>query len=153
MDESGSLKTVDKLSRQVVALQAIIKQMGEQAAKLAKDCMAAKAQAEALQRERDEAIATALKEGIRSGELQADLDAERERYELLNVERNAIDDQRHVLLEQLANTIEAAAQQEGELAEIQALVADLKSQLPQLQALVRALQKLYDAECLGMVDA
>ena len=48
MDESGSLKTVDKLSRQVAALQAIIKQMGEQAAKLAKDCMAAKAQAEAL---------------------------------------------------------------------------------------------------------
>ena len=34
MDESGSLKTVDKLSRQVVALQAIIKQMGEQAAKV-----------------------------------------------------------------------------------------------------------------------
>ena len=80
------LKTVDKLSRQVEALQAIIKQMGEQACVLAKDGMAAKAQVEALRRERDHAknMAAVQKEVADNQtwhvrELTAALDAEREK--------------------------------------------------------------------------
>ena len=136
----------------IAALEETILKMGENAAVVAKDAMAAKAQVAALQRERDKRKDIAelrfagdhkfVKEmellKAENAKLQTALDAERERYELLNVERNAIDNKRHVLHEQLANTIEAAAQQEGELAEIQALAANLKSQLTQLQALVRA---------------
>ena len=63
LDEIGRLTHMMELKQTdvqatVEALQAIIKQMGEQACVLAKDGMAAKAQVEALQRERDEAKAS-----------------------------------------------------------------------------------------------
>ena len=55
LDPEGTVTSYADAQATVEALQAIIKQMGEQAARLAKDGMAAKAQVEALQRERDEA--------------------------------------------------------------------------------------------------
>ena len=70
----------------IAALQAVIRQMGEQAAVLAKDGMAAKAQVEALRRERDHAknMAAVQKEVADNQtwhvrELTAALDAEREK--------------------------------------------------------------------------
>ena len=57
--ENGSVVKYADAQATVEALQAIIKQMGEQACVLAKDGMAAKAQVEALQLERNEAIEAA----------------------------------------------------------------------------------------------
>lgn len=56
LDPEGTVTSYADAQATVEALQAIIKQMGEQAARLAKDGMAAKAQVEALQRERDDAV-------------------------------------------------------------------------------------------------
>ena len=86
-----------QLRQQVEALQAIIKQMGEQACVLAKEGMAAKAQVEALQRERGHAknMAAVQKEVADNQtwhvrELTAALDAEREKVQTLRDERDRL---------------------------------------------------------------
>src|SRR5574343_365781 len=66
----------------IAALQAIIKQMGEQACVLAKDGMAAKAQVEALQRELESANALLHKKNCAIGKAETTIEAlQRERDE------------------------------------------------------------------------
>ena len=108
----------------VEALQAIIKQMGEQACVLAKDGMAAKAQVEALQRERDHAknMAAVQKEVADNQtwhvrELTAALDAEREKVK---------------------GQTQRAEYAEGKVRELLLKQDALELKLSQLQALVRA---------------
>ena len=90
---------------------------------------------------------------VATNRLKEELDDAQARYDTLNVERNKLDDARHTLTIQLDNTIEAAAEQQGELSETQSLARRLQAEVIDLQSELATLQAQLAAWRSGLTPA